>query len=41
MSSQNDNGEKKKKKKNIGQTNARAFDPVWNEQKIIYVCLGF
>ena len=27
--------------KNLGQTNTRAFDPVWNEQKIIYVFLDF
>ena len=36
------NGEKKKKKKKkTGKTNTRAFDPVWNEQKIIFVCPGF
>ena len=27
--------------KNLGQTNTRAFDPVWNEQKINYVSLDF
>ena len=29
------NGEKK-----LGQTNTRAFDPVWKEQKIIFLCPG-